>query len=286
MNSKQQSFLKQLSELPSRYLDVISSAQEEVLEFQTDDEQDQQSKDITFKDQIKAVIRAFDKPLHAREIKAALSLQGINTTSVDTLCGRMRRNGELLFFADDENSIRGKYGLLGQTIQPKLESSLSLLIQDLANEQEIIRFNKYNIYRRPSPPTNAKFFSPYFTRNSGRPEGISCISKIMGVLHFHPAHWEAFQDQIRTFAPTKEVYDNWIAGLQYALENGRDDAHTHYFLCPLCVRFEEPVLKDPGRTEGAGVDWISLMIPANRVVSLDALFARVPFFPQGGNGAR
>ena len=148
-----------------------------------------------------------------------------------------------------------------------------ILIQDV-NIEEIDRFETFNVYGRNQTFGTPLYFAPYFTRNTGKIEGISNLSKILGILTLRPLDVDNFKSDLEGFAAHKEQVETWINGVK----NGKDiptETYTYYFLDnPL--KFNRPLRKDGGIEKGRGKDWIAAQIPPNRCVSFIDFVKHIP----------
>ncbi|MCF7793918.1 MAG: hypothetical protein K9N09_11585 [Candidatus Cloacimonetes bacterium] len=80
----------------------------------------------------------------------------------------------------------------------KLNEQKEILVQDLSKESEIKRFKEYHVYRRDVTYGTPLYFAPYFTRKALQEEGegISYLSKVVGVLTLSPTDVDKFRDDI------------------------------------------------------------------------------------------
>ncbi|WP_084518959.1 PD-(D/E)XK nuclease family protein [Flavobacterium gelidilacus] len=155
----------------------------------------------------------------------------------------------------------------------KMKQLKEILIQDV-NIEEIDRFENFNVYGRNQTFGTPLYFAPYFTRNTGKIEGISNLSKILGILTLRPLDIDNFKSDLEGFANNKEQVITWINGVK----NGKDiptETYTYYFLDnPL--KFNRPLRKDGGIQKGRGKDWIAAQIPPNRCVSFIDFVKHIP----------
>ncbi|RKY19584.1 MAG: hypothetical protein DRP63_00330 [Planctomycetota bacterium] len=152
-----------------------------------------------------------------------------------------------------------RYGMLGIK---------EILVQDLGEEEEIERFEKFHLYKRDETYGTPLYFAPYFTKRTGRP-GIRFIAKVLGVLTVRAKDAEQFIEDISRFAEntpdlTKEerhdLIDRWLKGIR--MEKDKERLYTWYFLSkPLALK--KPLLK-AGKSGAKG--WIAGMIPKNRSI--------------------
>jgi PD-(D/E)XK nuclease superfamily len=156
----------------------------------------------------------------------------------------------------------------------KMRELKEILIQDLSDQIEIRRFKEFRIYRRDQTFGTPIYFAPYFNRGSEETEGITKLSRIMGILTFKPDDIENFRSDLESFTTNKATVDKWINGIQLGNES-KDFTYTYYFLDePLT--FKTPLKKDGGREKGRGKDWIAAMIPPNRCVSFTDFLKHIP----------
>lgn len=85
-----------------------------------------------------------------------------------------------------------------------MSNQKEILIQDVGLSTEIDRYFN-NIYRRKKVNGSPLYFAPYFTRNSKQQtEGITHISKILGIITTNDISWEKVKDNCEKFI---ELYD-------------------------------------------------------------------------------
>lgn len=156
----------------------------------------------------------------------------------------------------------------------KMKELKEILIQNLSDQIEIIRFNEFSIYRRNQTFGTPIYFAPYFTRSSGQIEGITKLSKILGILTFKPEDIENFRSDLEVFSDNIIVINKWMEGIRHGNDNP-NIIYTYYFLDePLT--FKTPLKKDGGRKKGRGKNWIAAMIPSNRCVSFTDFIKHIP----------
>ena len=156
----------------------------------------------------------------------------------------------------------------------KMRELKEILIQDLSDQTEIRRFKEFGIYRRDQTFGTPIYFAPYFNRGSGEIEGITKLSRILGILTFKPDDIENFRSDLESFSINKATVDKWMNGILLGNDN-KDFTYTYYFLDePLT--FKTPLRKDGGRAKGRGKDWIAAMIPPNRCVSFTDFIKHIP----------
>jgi hypothetical protein len=155
----------------------------------------------------------------------------------------------------------------------KMKQLKEVLIQDL-NLSEIERFENFCVYRRNQTFGTPIYFAPYFTRGNKRPEGISNLSKILGILTLKPSDIDNFVSDLENFKSNDNQVEKWIEGVKHGNDNA-DKVYTYYFLdSPL--RFKNPLRKDGGIEPGRGKDWIAAHIPPNRCVSFIDFIKHIP----------
>lgn len=158
----------------------------------------------------------------------------------------------------------------------KMREQKEILIQDLSDSLEIRRYREFHIYRRDITFGSPLYFSPYFTSKAKQPEGegISFLSKILGILTLTPDIIRNFEDDINRFTSDKQLVKKWIKGVELDLSSGSEDIFTYFFLAePL--KLTHPLKKDSGKRKGIGKNWISLMIPKNRCVTFEEFTKRL-----------
>lgn len=80
-----------------------------------------------------------------------------------------------------------------------MSNQKEILVQDLGIPNEIDRFFN-NIYRRNKVNGSPLYFAPYFTRNNDtQEEGISHISKILGIITTNDISWEKIKESCEKF---------------------------------------------------------------------------------------
>ena len=146
-----------------------------------------------------------------------------------------------------------------------------ILIQDLKNPLEIRRFREFNIYRRDVTFGSPLYFAPYFTRQSNQieGEGISFLSKVVGILTLNPSDIQNFENDLRNF--NNNFVQKWIEGVSLG-NNTVNETYTFYFL-DNPIKFPSP-LKKVASAESQ--NWIGRMIPKNRCVSFSEFIKHIP----------
>lgn len=153
----------------------------------------------------------------------------------------------------------------------KMKQLKEILIQDI-NSSELIRHDSFCVYRRDETFGTPLYFAPYCTRGTGHQEGISKLSKILGILTLKPSDILNFKSDLESFANKHGQVDNWIKGVQYGNDT---ELHTYYFLDePL--NFNTALKKDGGIEKGRGKNWIAAHIPPNRCVTFTEFIKHIP----------
>lgn len=154
----------------------------------------------------------------------------------------------------------------------KMRNQKEVLIQDLSKPDEISLFRDNHIYRRDVTFGSPLYFAPYFTRAAQGIEGISHLSKVLGVLSIKPQDIKTFVDELHVYADNDEfLVKKWLLGIE---EIESDQPVTYYFLAPP-VLLNKPLLKDGGKEVGRGKGWIAAMIPKNRCVTFEEFTKRI-----------
>lgn len=149
-----------------------------------------------------------------------------------------------------------------------------ILIQDLKDKIEIERFQNFGVYRRDQTFGTPIYFAPYFTRGATQQEGITNLSKIVGILTLTPNDIDTFRSDLEAFSQDKKQVDNWISGVKHGNDN-KDAIFTYYFLDTPLV-FKSPLRKSQGNEKGTGKGWISKFVPKNRCVSFIDFIKHIP----------
>ncbi len=89
-----------------------------------------------------------------------------------------------------------------------------ILIQDLGDSEEIEKYIKCHIYRRDIVFGSPLYFAPYFTKKSNEKEGISYLSKIIGILSLSPAEIDNYNDELSKFSSEQEIIKNWKSAIK------------------------------------------------------------------------
>lgn len=157
----------------------------------------------------------------------------------------------------------------------KMNEQKEILIQDLSDETELKRYRQHNLYRRDQTFGTPLYFAPYFTRNANQTEGegISYLSKILGVLTLIPNEIDNYEIDLRRFKNDNEIVDKWIEGVKLNSAEIKDSL-TYYFLDEP-VTINDNLLKDGGNKKGRGKNWIAAMIPKNRCVTFEEFVRRM-----------
>lgn len=148
-----------------------------------------------------------------------------------------------------------------------------ILVQDLGDLNEIERFKNLLVYRRDVVYGSPLYFAPYFTRKAKQMEGegISYLSKVLGILTLNPKNINSYVDDLQGFTYDKQILKKWEQGIKFDTE---DRDFTYFFLdTPLKLR--TPLKKDGTREKGRGKDWIAAMISKNRCVTFHEFIKRI-----------
>jgi hypothetical protein len=156
----------------------------------------------------------------------------------------------------------------------KMRELKEILVQDVSEPTEIERFEDYGVYRRDQTFGAPIYFAPYFNRNCGRPEGISNLSKILGILTFKPTDVDNYRSDLESFSSDKTQINNWIKGVKHGKDKKRE-VYTYYFL-DKPIKFTNALRKDGGIKKGRGKNWIAAMIPPNRCVTFSEFIKHIP----------
>lgn len=146
-----------------------------------------------------------------------------------------------------------------------------ILIQDLGDSTELKRFTDFNVYRRDETYVTPLYFAPHFTRYAANlPEGISCLSKVLGILTFNPTVLQDITGDLQSFTKNPILINKWYEGIR--LGNQPDGMQTYFFLDnPL--RLGTPLRKAHRRDSA---NWIGNSIPKNRCVSFIDFVEHIP----------
>jgi hypothetical protein len=156
----------------------------------------------------------------------------------------------------------------------KMRTLKEVLIQDLKIPLEIERFKEFAVYRRDQTFGTPIYFAPYFTRGATSIEGISTLSKILGILTLKSKDIDLFQHELENFSTNRDQVQKWINGVKLNSQ-GDDTIYTFYFLDEAFV-FKSPLMKERGNHKEVGKGWISKFIPKNRCVSFVEFIKRIP----------
>jgi len=156
----------------------------------------------------------------------------------------------------------------------RMKEIKEILIQGLSDPTEIKRYKEYCVYRRNQIFGTPLYFAPYFSRNSDEIEGITNISKIMGILTMKQTDAESFMSDLENFSDDKIIVDNWLKGVKL----GKDDKNTlfTYYFLDKPYKFKKALTKDRGIKKGRGKNWIAANIPPNRCVSFIDFIKHIP----------
>jgi hypothetical protein len=193
---------------------------------------------------------------YKKQINDGVIIKNIGWSDIDDLID----DNKLLnnqFVKDFQTYIRRGY---------KLRNQKEILVQDLSDETEMKKYKDYNVYRRDVIFGSPLYFSPYFTKNSDELEGISYLSKILGIISCKPNEVESFRDDLNEFADNdSDLVTKWIQGSKLDKE---DREYTYFFLANP-VQLKTPLLKDGTKKIGRGKNWIAAQIPRNRCVTFE-----------------
>lgn len=154
----------------------------------------------------------------------------------------------------------------------EMKTIKEILIQDLSRTKAINRFRRNNLYVRDETYGNPLYFAPYFTRKSKQPEGegISYLSKVLGVLTIIPKEIRKFDDELKDFTDRGNLISKWLGGIKG--DKNIKEKRTYFFLDDP-VKFRSPLLKVSMEDSK---NWIGGYIPKNRCVSFDEFMKHVP----------
>ena len=154
----------------------------------------------------------------------------------------------------------------------KMKTVREILVQDLGKTEAISKFKRNYLYVRDETYGNPLYFAPYFTRSSKEPEGegISYLSRVLGVLTISPSEITVFEDELKNFTDSSSLIDKWLVGVKADM-NIREK-RTYFFL-DNPIRFKSPLLKVSMRDSK---NWIGGYIPKNRCVSFDEFIKHIP----------
>lgn len=186
---------------------------------------------------------------------------------------------DIIDLIDSEEFKVNESGILNEFVSYatkgfKMRDQKEVLIQDLGDPIEINRYRKFKVYRRDVTFGTPLYFAPYFTRNAKQPEGegISFLSKILGVLTISPDQIDSFEDELLVYSDNnKEVVSLWKNGVK---SDPLSETLTYYFLDEP-VLLNTPLLKDGGNKKGRGKNWVAAMIPKNRCVTFQEFTRRM-----------
>lgn len=147
-----------------------------------------------------------------------------------------------------------------------------ILVQDLGDEIELQRFTDCNVYRRDETFVTPLYFAPHFTRDNlaHLPEGISRLSKVLGILTFNPNQIQNVANDLHSFSGNDALIAKWQRGVN--LGDQPDRLHTYFFLDDPFV-FRSPLRKAHRRNSR---NWIGSLIPRNRCVSFTEFIKHIP----------
>lgn len=148
-----------------------------------------------------------------------------------------------------------------------------ILVQDVGDKEQIINFKENYLYRRPKPAIYPLYFAPYFTKKSEEKQGISFISKVLGVLTIKPELTDKIEKKLEEFATKdgeihKELIIKWKKGLE---KENKNKELTFYFL-DKPIKLKKTVYKTETRYSKG---WIGGSIPPNRIITFQSLIERM-----------
>ena len=177
----------------------------------------------------------------------------------------------------------------------KMNTLKEILVQDLKKSIGIKRFLDCYSYVREETSGIPLYFAPYFTKKGvqdyksitkteGISEGISYISKVLGVLTLEygkiKEDWKHIEDKLNKFAEGIENRENlvkkWEKGLKDCNEKLEEDIpktknQTYYFLSKP-IELKKPLLKDNNKNSNG---WIGPQIPKNRNIKFDIFLKKI-----------
>lgn len=158
----------------------------------------------------------------------------------------------------------------------KMKAQKEILVQDLSNPIELLRWKKYGVYRRDVTFGTPLYFAPYFTRSVATDigTGMKYLSPVLGVLTLNPRHVREYLTDIQSFTNDKQKVQKWIQGVELVNRGHQGEEYTFYFLGDP-VDLPRPLLKDGAVKKGRGKNWIAGMIPKNRCVTFAEVVRRL-----------
>ncbi|PIE97673.1 MAG: hypothetical protein CR988_06880 [Treponema sp.] len=197
------------------------------------------------------------------QISNEINIKNIGWIDIDNLIDDKTFELDGCLLQDFQNYLRRGYNLRGQK---------EILIQDLGDSKEVKKYKDHNIYRRDKLYGSPLYFAPYYTKASGETEGISSLSKILGIISAKPSEIPSFLDDLKQFAGEKTgLVKKWLEGVQL---DKKEEIYTYFFLDD-CVKIQTPLLKDRSRKKGRGKNWIAAQIPQNRCVTFEEFIRRI-----------
>ena len=196
------------------------------------------------------------------QIEKNIQIRNIGWIEIDNLIDEKTFENDQ-YIQDFKNFIRRGY---------KMKDQKEILIQDLGDKVELKKFKEFNVYRRNKIYGSPLYFAPYFTRSSGEIEGITHLSKILGIISAKPSEIPSFVDDLKIFSDSKKnLVNKWIKGIGLDKEK---ETFTYFFLDDSIV-LNNPLLKDGTNKKGRGKNWIAAMIPPNRCVTFEEFVKRM-----------
>ena len=174
----------------------------------------------------------------------------------------------------------------------KMNTLKEILVQDLTLHIGIKRFLDCYSYVREETSGIPLYFAPYFTKKGvqdyksitkteGISEGISYISKVLGVLTLEygkiKEDWNHIEDKLNKFAEgienAEDLVNKWKKGLNDCNEKLKDipKNQTYYFLSKP-IKLKKPLLKDNNKNSNG---WIGPQIPKNRNIKFDIFLKKI-----------
>jgi hypothetical protein len=153
----------------------------------------------------------------------------------------------------------------------KMKTLKEVLIQDVTSA-EITRYERFSVYRRNPTFGSPIYFAPYYTRGSGKVEGISNLSKVLGILTLMARDIDNFLPDLQNFKTNDDQIIKWLSGVK---QDQDDKVYTYFFLSSP-FKFKTPLRKDGGIKKGRGKNWIAAKIPPNRCISFIDLVSHIP----------
>lgn len=194
-----------------------------------------------------------------------ISVKNVGWIDIDNLISDEIFQSDILI-QEFQNFLRGGYNM---------RENKEILIQDLGDPFELKKYKEHNVYRRDKIFGSPLYFAPYYTRSSGEIEGITNLSKILGIISARPIEISDFIDNLRKFAENNEnLVEKWLAGVRADKEEKGEMPYTYFFLDDP-VHIHKPLLKDVTMEKGRGKNWIAGRISKNRCVTFEEFIRRM-----------